>query len=93
MDAESLTESVLGWRLPLAGLPDWVRGRAVASRPYRSRRGVDGRIASIEQDAWRIDYLAWEGQLPSRVTLAYQGGSIDSRVEIRLIVDQWQSVP
>src|SRR5450759_944976 len=29
-DVETLTEQVLGWRLPLTGLPDWVRGRAAA---------------------------------------------------------------
>lgn len=92
-DAEMLTESVLGWRLPLAGLPDWVRGRAVPGRPSQLQRSEDGRITRIEQDAWRIDYLAWEGELPSRLTLAHEGGSADSRVEIRLIIDQWRSTP
>lgn len=92
-DAEKLTESVLGWRLPLAGLPDWVRGRAAASRPSQVRRDADGRVSRIEQDAWRIDYLAWEGKLPSRVTLVYEGSGADSSVEIRLIVDQWQALP
>ena len=92
-DAEKLTESVLGWRLPLAGLPDWVRGHAAANRPSRIQRDADGRVTSIEQDDWRIHYLAWEGRLPSRVTLVFEGSGADSKVEIRLIVDQWRSEP
>lgn len=92
-DAETLTESVLGWRLPLAGLPDWVRGRPAAGRPAQTRNDDNGRIAGIEQDAWRIAYTAWEGALPSRMTLNHEGAGGKVSVEIRLIIDQWKAVP
>ena len=58
LDAESLTQSVLGWRLPLAGLPDWVRARPVAGRPAQVRRTAAGQIESVEQDGWLIEYQA-----------------------------------
>ena len=88
-DAESLTETVLGWRLPLAGLPDWIRGRAVADRPSQVKRDDSGRVFVLEQDVWRIEYLAWNGLLPSRLTLAREaaGGAI----ELRLIIDEWKN--
>jgi len=92
-DAETVTESVLGWRLPLAGLPDWVRGRPSAGRPAQTRNDDNGRIAGIEQDAWRITYSAWEGDLPSRLTLNHDGVGGHSAVEIRLIIDQWKTGP
>jgi outer membrane lipoprotein LolB len=82
-DAESLTQSVLGWRLPLAGLPDWVRGRPVPGLPAEVKKDGDGRPERIAQDDWTIAYTAWQGELPSRLTLTRTG------IEIRLVVDEW----
>jgi outer membrane lipoprotein LolB len=82
-DAEALTQSVLGWRLPLAGLPDWVRGRPVPGRRAEVEKGEGGRPERIAQDDWTITYTAWQDELPSRLTLSRTG------IEIRLVVDQW----
>ena len=46
-DAETLTERVLGFRLPLEGLAEWVEGRA---SPELERRG------------WRVEYLERDAQ-------------------------------
>ena len=89
-DAEALTESVLGWRLPLAGLPDWVRGRPARDRPARIERDEQGRIRELEQDQWRIEYQAWNGPLPSRMTLVREGAR--GTVERRMIIDQWKEL-
>jgi len=40
-DGEALTERVLGFRLPLAGLADWVRGRPAPA---------------LEQRGWKVEY-------------------------------------
>jgi outer membrane lipoprotein LolB len=40
-DGEALTERVLGFRLPLAGLADWVRGRPAPA---------------LEERGWRVEY-------------------------------------
>lgn len=82
-DAESLTERVLGFRVPLAGLADWVRGRA-GPGPASTRKDAEGRLAELEQSGWRIEYLAWAGQLPSRLRLLYPG------VELRLAISDWK---
>ena len=42
-DPEALTEQVLGWRLPLAGLPDWVRGQAYSRAEGEVQYGEDAR--------------------------------------------------
>ncbi len=90
-DAESLTESVLGWRLPLAGLADWIRGRPSRDRPARVEDAEDGRIRVLWQDDWRIEYLSWNGAVPGRVTLQHEGP--DGVVELRVIIDKWTSLP
>jgi len=82
-DAETLTERVLGWRLPLAGLPDWVQGRPAAGGAEDVRRDASGRIVAFVQDQWKIEYQAFEDQRPSRLRLSRPN------LEIRLIVDQW----
>ena len=82
-DAESLTEQVLGWRLPLAGLPDWIRGRATPGRQADARRNGEGRVVELIQDDWRVEYQDFEGELPSRMRLAR------GDLEIRLVIERW----
>ena len=83
-DAEALTEEVLGFRVPLAGLADWVRGRPSEKAPAKTDYGDDGRLRSLEQAGWKIDYLQYEGRLPSRMRLSYPG------IELRLAISQWK---
>lgn len=87
-DAESLTEQVLGFRVPLAGLSDWVRARP-APGPARQTRDERGRLSELEQDGWHIYYLAYaDGDgLPARMRLVYPG------LELRLAIDDWQVRP
>ena len=58
-DAESLTERVLGFRLPLEGLADWVQGRPAPA---------------LEERGWKVEYLERDAQgRPLRMRLTYQG--------------------
>jgi outer membrane lipoprotein LolB len=82
-DAESLTEQVLGWRLPLAGLPDWVQGRPATGSATDIRRDSAGRVVAFVEDEWKVEYQAFDGQRPSRLRMTRPN------LEIRLIVDQW----
>jgi outer membrane lipoprotein LolB len=84
-DAESLTEQVLGFRLPLRGLADWVRGRPTpAPAPTQRRNDGSGRLVELEQSGWRIEYLEYVGNLPSRLKLTFPG------LELRLAVSEWK---
>ncbi len=86
-DAESLTEQVLGFRLPLVGLADWVRGRAAAKpapEPTRERRDAAGRLDELEQSGWKIRYLEYTDARPSRLTLSFPG------LELRLAISEWK---
>jgi outer membrane lipoprotein LolB len=87
-DAESLTERVLGFRLPLEGLSDWVRARPSAGPTAVTHYDPVGRLASLEQSGWRIEYLDYEtahaGSMPTRMRLQYPG------LELRLAIHDWK---
>lgn len=88
-DVESLTRKVLGWSLPLAGLPDWVRGRAAAGAPAQTTRDSSGRLAELRQSGWLVEFLAYNADNgpPERLRLSRED------VEIRLAIDQWRGAP
>lgn len=83
-DAETLTEEVLGFRLPLRGLADWVRGRPAAGAPAQSTYDAAGRLAALEQHGWKIEYQEYEAGRPARLRLRYPG------LELRLAISAWR---
>ncbi|MEO8202724.1 MAG: lipoprotein insertase outer membrane protein LolB [Betaproteobacteria bacterium] len=87
-DAEAITEQVLGFRLPLAGLTDWVRGKAMEGVVTSVTRGADGRLATLDQNGWRIEYQEYRADgLPVRLKLNYPG------IELRLAIHEWKLGP
>jgi outer membrane lipoprotein LolB len=86
-DAETLTERALGWRLPLSGLPDWVQARPVAGEAAEVSRNAAGQLTEMRQSGWRIEYVAWRDDLPSRLNF------FRDTLEIRLLVDRWVLPP
>jgi len=83
-DAETLTEQVLGFRLPLKGLAYWVRARPATDAPAAAEYAQDGRLLSLEQYGWRIEYSNYEGARPTRLKLSYPG------LELRLAISEWK---
>ena len=58
-DSESLTERVLGFRLPIEGLADWVQGRP---------------SPALESRGWRVEYLERDEQKrPRLMRMTHQG--------------------
>jgi outer membrane lipoprotein LolB len=52
-DPDALSAQVLGWTLPVSGIPDWIEGRPASGRPYRLDAAADGG-SLLEQDGWTI---------------------------------------
>src|SRR6185369_6113916 len=85
-DAESITEQALGYRLPLAGLADWVQGRPSSHLPQgKLKNAADGRLERLEQGGWTIDYLEYAEGRPMRLRLQYPGD-----IDLRLAISKWQ---
>lgn len=87
-DAESLTEQVLGWRLPLSGLRYWVFALPVPGAAFDSERAGNGQVRLLRQDGWTIRYTRYAGptvdSLPLRMALQREG------LQIQLLIDEWQ---
>ncbi len=83
-DAETLTQKVLGFRLPLLGLGDWVRARPADGQPFNIETSAEGQVRVLEQRGWRIEYLEYEGARPRLMRLAYPG------IELRFAVSEWK---
>lgn len=88
-DVETLTEQVLGWRLPLTGLADWVRGRAAPGAPAQTRLDGSQRLVELRQSGWLVEFLEFKSENgpPALLRLSRQD------VEIRLVIDQWRAAP
>lgn len=87
-DAESLTQQVLGFRLPLAGLPHWVQARAI-SENAELRHNADGTLAFLSEQGWQIAYLSYhmvgQSALPSKLSME------NAELKLRIVIDDWQA--
>lgn len=84
-NVEVLTESELGFRLPLSGLRFWIQAKPDPARPSEVRVNSAGGVEQIAQDGWKIDYLQYSENRPRKIHVTREG------LEIRLVVDEWQT--
>lgn len=89
-DAETLTETTLGFRLPLNGLSDWALGRPTARKIEASSWDTQGRLVALKQDGWDIgfeNYVESNGTfLPNKIVLKSE------KVNLKLLVEKWGSI-
>ena len=89
-DAESLTETTLGFRLPLNGLSDWALGRPTASKINASSWDDQGKLLTLKQDGWDISYENYNDKngisLPNLIVLKSE------KVNLKLLVENWVSI-
>ncbi len=86
--AEDLLAQEIGWRLPVLGLVDWLRGLPVESQPASLDWDQQGRLQTLQQDGWAIEYPRYREvggrQLPDKVRMTRD------RLQVRLVIDKWQ---
>jgi len=85
---QQLAFEVLGWDLPLEGLPYWVRGlQWPEAATEHETFDQQGRLKQLSQAGWQVSYLDWAPAgvvgLPSKLDL--QG----ERLRMRLLVEKW----
>lgn len=93
VDAETLTEQTLGWRMPVRNLSDWIVGR-----PARSTANTldtaswdnQGKLTKLYEDGWEVNYLEYRmvagQQLPSKLTLR------NTKLYIKLLLERWDII-
>ncbi len=87
-DTEELTEQVLGWHLPLAGMRYWVLALPAPESVANIEHDANGQVSVMQQDGWRISYSHYAAQtsnsLPMRISLLRDG------MELKLLIDEWE---
>ncbi len=88
-DAGALTETTLGWRLPLEGLSDWALGKPTASKIDAATWNEQGHLTTLKQDGWDIEYQNYAENsgyfLPGKIILKSE------KVNLKLLVEKWIS--
>lgn len=88
-DIETLTQSTLGWSLPMQGLPDWVLGRPSSVEAEILKQDEEGRILHMRESGWDIQYPAYmetdEVALPGKITLKSE------KLDLKLVIENWQT--
>jgi outer membrane lipoprotein LolB len=88
-DAETITEQVLGWHLPLSGMRYWVLALPAAGTEAVIERAENGQVKVLRQDGWEINYTRYAAEsadsLPLRMTLQRED------MEMQLLIDEWES--
>ncbi|MGQ0443242.1 MAG: lipoprotein insertase outer membrane protein LolB [Methylophilaceae bacterium] len=86
-DAETLTETALGWRLPLSGLNDWALGKPTNGKIDAATWDEQGRLITLKQNGWDIEYANYTESngyfLPSKIVLKSE------KVNLKLLVEKW----
>lgn len=89
-NAEALTQTALGWQLPLTGLADWSLGRPASSPIQNSSWDAQGQLTTLSQDGWNIEYQNYSEQhgylLPGKIILKSE------KVNLKLLVESWINV-
>lgn len=88
-DAQALLARVLGWRVPIKPLHDWVRGLRAGGATSGAvlRFGDDGLPSLLKQDGWTVQYRDWftdvAPALPRKVYAAH------GDYHVRLSISSW----
>lgn len=89
-NAESLTETTLGFKLPLTGLSDWALGKPTSSKIEASTWDAQGRLLTLKQDGWDIGYENYTDNsgvsLPNKVVLKSE------QLNLKLLIENWSDI-
>lgn len=84
-DLDALSERAFGTPLPVAGMKRWVLG--LASAGGAATKDAAGRLASLSEQGWIIEYLRYESAAAEALPVLLRAQRED--VELRLMVDLW----
>ena len=89
-DAETTLQSVVGWSIPVNGLVFWIKGLPQKSDSFSHHLNGDGRLESLLQNGWRINFLEYfdfgdpAKGLPRKLYLKHE------RLALKIVIEHWQ---
>ena len=94
-DPDALAAEALGWPLPVAGLRDWLQGRATDANGQQVIASPDSTTPILTRDGWTLQYGSWDTDGPTgtvhpkRIDLA-RTTQAAGNVAIRIVIDNWK---
>jgi outer membrane lipoprotein LolB len=86
-DAQALSQKVLGWSLPIEGMPDWVEGHPATARPYRTLPDVEGQNR-FEQDGWTVTVeRPGDAHAGLRLQMDHPADDASPQMALRVVLD------
>ena len=90
-DIDTLTAETLGWRLPVAGLRDWLQGYATAQDGSRFVASPTNSEV-LTKDGWRLRFVSWQDGAstrvqPRRIDITRPATLQTEALEIRIVID------
>jgi outer membrane lipoprotein LolB len=93
-DAEALLLEATGWDIPVNALARWAQGLSAEGLPSEHQAfSAEGRLQTLEQAGWRIDYAEWFDAAGEQPQLPRKIEARRDRAMVRLIVDRWDFSP
>jgi outer membrane lipoprotein LolB len=84
---EELLAKQWGFHLPVSSMKYWIRGLPVPDVSASTRFDNDGRLSSIAQQGYRIDYLAYSNH--GRMELPEKLSIVSPSLRVKIVVYQW----
>ncbi len=84
-DLDALSGKIFGATLPVAGMAQWVLGRA--SHGALAKTDAQGRPVGLSDEGWVIEYQRYESDAPEALPVLLRASRED--VEVRLKIDSW----
>jgi outer membrane lipoprotein LolB len=87
LDDSAAVQQLLGWPMPVALLPWWIRGLPAPQAAVESMTTDQGRLQTLSQQGWQLDYQSYQQHgdlvLPSKIL--FQGPQVSGKI----LVKQW----
>lgn len=92
MDAETLSQRLIGWPLPANQFRHWLKGLpAPGTPPTYTRYAENGLLTELTQDGWTLHFS--QHQQHGNVLLPGHIEARSDRVRVVLLAKQWQLTP
>ena len=87
LDDSAALRQLLGWPMPVALLPWWIRGLPAPQTAVDAMTTSQGRLQTLSQQGWQLNYESYQQQgdlvLPDKIR--FQGPQVSGKI----LVKQW----
>lgn len=94
-DAELALADMLGFAPPIATLRWWLLGLPAPESPALQTRDGAGRLSSLQQDGWQVEYQEYrdESLAQGRAAMPRRLRATRDMLDLRLVIDNWTLAP